>query len=123
MKDVLWCCFNRQFLDNICHHHSFLNLQTLCGSSRRTAPRFEPGGEMIQMNIPTMAHASDVVPPVLSFAHARLVEMETCTIICRAQFKDDGNGTGRKRFPRIAQAMGGSISRIWPFSTMSGAHS
>lgn len=61
---------------------------------------------MIKMNVPAMNHASVVVSPVLSFTDAILDKMETCLTIFRAQFKGDGNGTGRKSFPRIAQAMG-----------------
>src|SRR5229473_3660515 len=84
-------------------------LSTLNGPSgpRRFADAgFEPGGQIFEMNAPAAVDGGVVVIPVLTFADARVYEMEACAIVFRCQFKGDRGGARLKGFPAIAQAMG-----------------
>src|SRR3979409_2634813 len=70
-------------------------LSTLNGPSgpRRFADaRFEPGGQIFEMNAPAAVHGGVVGIPVLPFADASVDETESCAIVFRCQFKGDRGG-------------------------------
>lgn len=66
---------------------------------------FQPGGQIREMNAPATVSGVVVAIPVLTFANARVDEVETRAIVFRCQFKGN-RGNAWLCFPGIAEAMG-----------------